>query len=127
FNLTENVYCYAGNLSANDVVDIYVVNNSDSWDEGDTLTDVSGGAETVTTDSSGNINVTMIWSTNLTVGKYDIVVDLDQDGVYDDDEPVDSLDTTGFDAIPEFPSVAIPIASVIVLLLLFAYRRRNKL
>jgi hypothetical protein len=60
FDLSENVYCYAGNLPANDpAVDIYVVPNPNkAWSAGDSIgTDVSDGVETVSTDPLGNIGI----------------------------------------------------------------------
>jgi hypothetical protein len=41
---------------------------------------------TVSTDSSGNIDVTEIWPSPLDAGQYDIIVDWDQDGELDESE-----------------------------------------
>jgi hypothetical protein len=126
FDLSENVYCYAGNLPKNTEVKIYVVDNKDDWKIGDPLTDVSGGVELVTTNSSGGIWPPVnIWSSPLIVGKYDIVVDIDNYGYLDEGEPIDSWATTGFEAIPEFTTIAIPVTAILGLLFLFS-RRRNK-
>ncbi|WP_135606361.1 PEF-CTERM sorting domain-containing protein [Methanococcoides sp. NM1] len=126
FDLDENVYCYAGNLPANDpAVDIYVVPDQ-SWSVGDSIgADVSGGVETVATDGAGLIGVTEIWTQPLTVGDYDIIVDVDQDGVLDANEAVDGMTLQGFEAIPEFPTIAIPIVAIIGLAFLLQ-RRKEK-
>jgi hypothetical protein len=66
----------------------------------------SGHRNPVSSDSSGNIPPTAVWSGPLTLGKYDVVVDVNGNGVYD--EVVDALDdndvevTAGFFVIPEF-------------------------
>lgn len=124
FDLNEKVYCYAGNLPVNTEVKIYVVDNKDDWKAGNSLTDVSGGEENLTTNSSGGIwPPENIWSSQLTAGKYDIVVDIDQDGLLDKGEPIDSWATTGLDVIPEFPTIAIPVA-IILLIMLLRLRRK---
>jgi hypothetical protein len=128
FDLSESVYCYAGNLPANDnVVHIYVVPNRDDWAVGDTIgSDVSSdGLNTVSTDSSGNIDVTEIWPSPLDAGQYDIVVDWDQDGELDEGEPVDAMTTAGFEAIPEFTTIAIPVATILGLVFLFSRRSKH--
>ncbi len=120
----EKVYCYAGNLPANDqAVDIYVVPNKE-WSVNDRIeSDV--GNKTASTDGSGIIDVTQIWIAPLTAGNYDIIVDVDHNGVYDAGEPVDSF-TIEVDSeeIPEFPTLAIPIIAILCLAFIFQ-RRKN--
>ena len=128
FDLSENVYCYAGNLPHNDpAVNISVVPNK-AWSVGDPIgSDVSGGVETVSTDDSGDIDATLIWPASLTAGNYDIIVDLDQDGYLDAGEPVDDVTLgEGFEAIPEFSTIAIPVAAIMGLLFLFSQRRKKE-
>ena len=126
FDLSESVHCYGGNLPASTPVDIYVVNNKDDWEEGDALTDVSGGYETVTTGDDGSISTTLIWSSPLTQGSYDIVVDTNRNGEWNEGEPIDSWTTTGFEAIPEFTTIAIPVVAIIGLMFLLSRRKRKK-
>lgn len=127
FDMNENVYCYAGNLPANTEVKIYVVDNKDDWKVGDSLIDVSNGEKTVTTNSSGGVwPPENIWSSPLTAGKYDIVVDIDNIGFLDPGEPIDSWTTTGFEPIPEFTTIAIPVAIVLGLIFLISRRKRKK-
>lgn len=125
FELSENVYCYGANLPASTPVDIYVVNNKDDWEEGNALTDVSGGYETVTTGADGSISTALIWCSPLMQGSYDIVVDTNRNGEWNEGEPIDSWATTGFEAIPEFTTIAIPVAAILGLLFLF-WRKRKK-
>jgi len=126
FDLSEDVYCYAGNLPASTPVDIYVVNNKDDWEEGNTLSDVSGGIETVATGDDGSISITQIWGSPLTQGSYDIVVDTNRNGEWNEGEPIDDKMNVGFEAIPEFTTIAIPIAAIIGLLFLFSRRRKKE-
>ncbi|MGR3310685.1 MAG: hypothetical protein ACUZ77_07905 [Candidatus Brocadiales bacterium] len=73
-------------------VDIYVVPNK-RWRLGDPIgPDVSGdGVETVTTSdsASGKIPCTKIWGSPLTVGRFDIVVDVNRDGTFNAGDKID--------------------------------------
>ena len=124
FDLNEDVYCYAGNLPASDpTVDIYIVPNR-VWSVNDPIgSDVSGGFETVFTDVFGDIGATLIWTPPVTAGKYDIIVDVNQDGILDANEPVDGLTMEGFEEIPEFPTVVIPVVTILGLMFLFQRRK----
>jgi hypothetical protein len=125
FDLSESVYCYGGNLQATKSVDIYVVENKDDWEDGNGLTDVSGGYETTITGGDGSIPTTLIWGSPLIQGSYDIVVDTNQNGEWNTGEPIDSMEATGFEAIPEFSTIAIPVAAILGLLFFFNHRKRR--
>ncbi|MBN1561905.1 hypothetical protein JW998_16760 [candidate division KSB1 bacterium] len=62
-------------------VQLLVVNESNDYQPGDLLTDVTGGAETVVPGSDGTIPVTTIWP-SATVGSYDIIADTAPYGEY---------------------------------------------
>jgi len=124
FELTQDVYCYAENLPVGDV-DIYVVANKDVWTDGDELTDVSGGNETKTTGSDGSIATTKIWNATLTQGDYDIVVDTNRNGKWNTGEPIDSEVDVGLSAVPEFTTIAIPVAAVLGLVFLVSRRSKH--
>jgi len=124
FERTEDVYCYAGNIPAGDVR-IYVVANKDVWTDGDELTDVSGGYDTETAGSDGNIANTKIWGATLTQGDYDIVVDTNRNGEWNTGEPIDSEVDVGLSAVPEFTTIAIPVATVLGLVFLMSRRSRH--
>ena len=125
FELSEDVYCYAGNLPAGTDVRIYVVANQDVWNDGAGLTDVSGRYETKTTESDGRIANTKIWGATLTEGDYDLVVDTNRNGEWNTGEPIDSEVDVGFTAVPEFTTIAIPVAAALGLVLLFSRRSRH--
>ncbi|HKZ93006.1 MAG TPA: hypothetical protein VJ249_00295 [Candidatus Bathyarchaeia archaeon] len=87
-------------------VTIYVVADQAVWNEGDSLTDVSGGDEMVTVSPgpTGTTQTFQIWPPLLAVGSYDIVMDKDNDAVFDQGlDLVDSVLITGFNVIPEVP------------------------
>ena len=102
-----------------------MVANKDVWTDNDTLTDVSGGYETITTDGDGNIANTKIWNATLTEGDYDIVVDTNQNGEWNTGEPIDSEVDVGFMAVPEFTTIALPVAAVLGLVFLMSRRSRQ--
>ncbi len=80
FLVTDTVYAhidYHGN-GAGPQVRLYVMSQSPS--NGASLTDVSGGYETVTTSSSATTFT--VWSPSVTAGTYYIVLDLNMDGIY---------------------------------------------
>jgi uncharacterized repeat protein (TIGR01451 family) len=126
FGLNEDVYCYAENLPANRWVAIYVVKDDDPWAEGAALNDVSDGFETVKTQPDRSITNTRIWASSLTQGSYDIVIDTNQNGKWNEGEPIDSWATTGFEAVPEFTTIAIPVAAILGLLFFFNRRKQRK-
>ena len=124
FDLTQDVYCYAGNLPTG-AVDIYVVANKDVWNDNAVLSDVSSGYETETTETDGRIANTKIWNATLTQGDYDIVVDTNQNGKWNTGEPIDSEVDVGLLAVPEFTTIAIPVAAVLGLVFLMSRRSRH--
>jgi hypothetical protein len=68
------------------------------WTVDKTLTDVTGTVETITVNGiCGNCWKTLAWTAPLAVGRYDVVLDFDQDGVYTPGvDLIDSLDPAGF-------------------------------
>ncbi|CEG13980.1 exported hypothetical protein [groundwater metagenome] len=118
FHPNEQVYVKGKGLLSNFTVDIYVVKNKDNWIGGENLTalEISGGVETVTTDTNGNLPTTMVWAQPFP-GKYDIIADWDGDGIYDKNEmmsfiegnqtitqtiteSIDDMDFVGFHVLP---------------------------
>jgi len=86
--------------AADDFVDVYVVKKRSSWKDENTLTDVTGTIERVKADGDGELELTRVWFSRLDVGDYDIVVDVDENGVFDEDlDCVDAGSGTGFSVI----------------------------
>jgi len=106
---SEDVYCkiWPYIFQPTDVRIYIVYNNEESW--GGALTDRSDGYENVTlTPSPGYLGPFKIWSNPLTPGGYDIVVDMNHNGIYDDGDMfmVDSghgCFDVGFFVVPELP------------------------
>lgn len=102
FNPGETVYANGSGYCPSTTYDLYVVPDT-TWTDGMAI---PGAPISVFSDSSGNIPPTAVMSPPLTPGKYDIVVDVNGNGVYD--AGVDALDdcdiqvTAGFLVIPEY-------------------------
>ena len=91
FYSNETVYINANEsiTSGSTSVRVYVVANSDSWDNGTTLTAIIPYI-TVSTNSNGNLPLTPIWSPDTTAGSYDLAIDANNDGVYN--KSIDFID-----------------------------------
>jgi hypothetical protein len=82
YRTNENVYATGSGFTSGTNVDIHVVPDQD-WNDGDHIpSDVTGAVETVSV-NGGNIVPVLIWHAPLVVGEYDIVIDANQNGVYD--------------------------------------------
>jgi len=107
FYANESVYFMTTqNITSNMTsVRVYVVTDSNSWSEGASLSS-SVLSNLFQTNNSGYINNTLLWQIP-TIGKYDIVVDRDNDGFYNSSyDFVDSLTATGFEV------TALPVGSL---------------
>jgi len=107
FELNETVYVTGSGFSTNTTYKLYIVKDVATWTNGTDISTLTIAQQTsVLSDEYGNI-LSSVWSEPLTPGKYDIVVDFNDNGVYD--EGVDALDdndlqveTAGFLVIPEY-------------------------
>lgn len=115
FAITEDVYAqYWQTLECPEVyptpfwVDIYVMNDKDNWQNGDPLANYIA-KKTVQTDINGHIPNTKIWQNRLKTGNYDIVIDINQNGMYDERlspmclEPIDNNTGVGFNVLRPGP------------------------
>jgi hypothetical protein len=125
FQIGDPVYAIGSGYTANTIYDLYILNDQ-TWIGGESL---AGAVVTtsVTTDASGNIFPagTLIWALAV-AGNYDIVVDVDGNVQYDaSTDALDDMDVNdaGFEAIPEFPTVALPVAAILGLMFLFQRRK----
>ena len=113
FYTNETVYLTSSNISTSSItVRIYITANNNSWINGTVLTDVRGSYTEKPTNSSGHINKDAIWETP-SIGNYDVVVDVNRDGVYNDSiDYVDSLTTTGFEVLlAPFPTLSVSLGA----------------
>ena len=111
FDLGATVYVNGSNYSPSTTFDLYVLDDVEMWTNGMLIPPrVSLTASTVSSDSSGNVHPTDVWNNPQTIGKYDILVDVNSNGQYD--ENIDALDnndvevTAGF-VVPEFSSLIV--------------------
>ena len=121
FNLHEDVHVNGSGFLPNATYDFYVVSDVVTWTDGMLIpARESGTATMITSDADGNVLPVTVWSDPSTVGAYDIVVDVNGNGSYD--EGIDTLDnddvevTAGF-VIPELSSL---IALLALMLTAFA-------
>jgi hypothetical protein len=114
FYTNETVYMTSSNISTTtNTTRIYITADNNSWINGAVLTDVRGGTYIeISTNSTGYFNHEAIWTTPV-VGKYDVVVDVNRDGVYNDSiDYVDSLTTTGFEVLlAPFPTLSVSLGA----------------
>jgi hypothetical protein len=105
FAIDNQVYASGSHYQPSTTYDIYVVEDV-TWVNSMTIPQrVPNTATKITSDGSGNIQATILWGNPLIAGKYDIVIDVDGDGLFS--AGVDALDdsdievTAGFSVIPE--------------------------
>jgi len=78
FNLTDNIYVRGQSFTADTNVTIYLIP-----DGADASPSNAVANALTTTNSTGYLPVTLVWSQPLTLGEYDIWVDVNQNGVFD--------------------------------------------
>jgi len=82
FVLGDDVYATGTGYQPSTTYDIYLVEDV-TWVDGMAIPPrVPCTATSISSDASGDIPATLLWSNPLAVGKYDIVVDVDGDGLY---------------------------------------------
>lgn len=111
FNTTDDVYVTGHGFPEDTNVVIYLIP-----DGADVLPANSVADAAASTNSSGGLPVTLVWSQPLQVGEYDIWIDVNQNGVFDsgDSWNSQSLGISAAVIIPEFPSI---ILSLILMML----------
>jgi hypothetical protein len=92
FELGETIYGQAVlGLQAGSEYDLYVIDDRSSWSEGDLIPlRVTGSASSFTADGNGNMPTGTSLYSNPMSGDYDIVIDVNGNGIYNDN--VDYLD-----------------------------------
>jgi hypothetical protein len=81
FDISENVYVKGGSFPdhRNQAVDIYIIPNGLKIKTENAV----AGPATNTTDAAGHLPITCIWKAPLKAGKYDVWVDVNQNGKFD--------------------------------------------
>ena len=78
FESGDEIYVEGFCLPAKEITKIYITYDK-TWQVGDKLSDVSGGIETLEIFSDAKIPRTKIWKNPLNRGKYDVVIDTNND------------------------------------------------
>jgi len=119
FGVADDVYVIGNGFSPSTTYDLYLVQDVAVWSDGMVIpTRVFGTATTVSSDANGNVPATLVWGGLLVLGKYDVVVDVNSNGVYD--AGVDVLDdgdvevTAGLNVIPEVPMGTLMASTAII-------------
>lgn len=115
FYTNSSVYITSSNsfLTVSSTAAVYIVTDNNTWPNQTALADVTGGNKTITLNSSGGISTQSIWNSPV-IGTYDVVIDVNKNGVYDSGtcgsggDCVFSLTTYGFQVL----RAPIPIISV---------------
>jgi outer membrane protein assembly factor BamB len=99
FDLTDNVYVRGEGFTADSSVTIYLLPDGADASPSNAVANASA-----TTTSTGDLPVTLVWSQPLTLGEYDIWVDVYPNGVFDGADVWNSqaIGIYTFDVIPEF-------------------------
>ena len=120
----EEIYLYGSTDQISSALNVYVVNDAYPFPNR-----VPGTQTTLTTDTSGKILPGQVVWNSAKMGKYDIIVDVNKNGIYDEGlDAIDDMDVNdaGFEVIPEFTTIAIPVAAIIELLFLFSRRKKKE-
>jgi len=99
----ETVYLRGMNFNPGSEPEVYVCYDRKEWLAGQPYIDVSGGVEEVTVDATGEFLVP-IWTLSYSLTMpFDIIVDMDQDGVYSSDDLSDGWQVASF-VVQNIPS-----------------------
>lgn len=124
FLVYQTVYVEGSGFASEVNLTVYLVPHQD-WMDGMAIPDaVDGTCSMVASDSEGNVSATVVWEPYLTVGLYEIVVDVDDNGFYDSGTDVTdemrvryALGVQGSESPePEFVVPELPFGTVLVLL-----------
>ena len=111
FDSGETVYVTGSGFFPSSTLDFYLVDDVGVWMDGMPIpARIPDTVTTVVSSAFGDIPPTAVWVSPQTIGAFDLIVDVDGDGIYLEGE--DALDdgdvgeSAGF-AIPEFPSMLV--------------------
>jgi hypothetical protein len=128
FELEESIYVTGTDFAPSTSYAVYVVVDT-MWIDGMAIPSrVADTITTITSNTGGTVEVTAVWSSTLALGLYDVVVDVNGNGVYDwgadvlDDSDIEV--TAGVEVIPEFTiAMLVPILAGISLIAVIVKKR----
>jgi len=109
FYSNDTVYvASSANISATTSTIRFYIATHRSWSTGANLTTSSIFSRNITTNSSGHVPVTLLWSPTLTVGVFDLIADVNWNGTFDSEDQLYSAAGGGFAVFePPVPSLNI--------------------
>ncbi len=122
FDLNEGVYVKGSGFPSSISMDVYIIPDGASF-----TPDNAKAKALQTTDTSGNLPVTFVWTAD-EMNSYDVWVDVNRNGIRDDSDVVNytAISTYSFFVIPESPLGALlSLASMLAGLLVF-YKKKLK-
>lgn len=121
-----DIHVIGNGFPSNIEVPVYVVKDVSDWFDGISISSLKwASGALVQTNSDGDILVTNVWESAVATGYFDIVADVNSNGIYD--AGVDAIDnddihvTAGFFVIPEVP-VGPLFVFIACILAFYAYR-----
>lgn len=131
--LGETIYVNGSGFPNSSIFDLYILEDTEWVDNMSLPARIVDTATSVSSDSLGNISPTAVWNNPQTLGKFDIVVDVNGNGKYD--TYTDALDnndvvtTAGLQIVPELALTVVLVFFAIATLLAarFKPRRANTL
>jgi hypothetical protein len=119
----ENVYVKGEGFPPCTDVMIYVIPDGEAPEPSNAVASSLG-----TTDEKGKLPVTLVWEPPLNLGKYDVWVDVNQNGEYDccDAYVVECIGIYLFMAIPEIPGSIAAVLAMIASCAIYRVKKRKK-
>ncbi len=124
FDLSDNVYVNGLGFPADTDVTVFLIPDGMEAIPANAVANAS-----TATNSTGGLPVTMVWSQPLALGEYDIWVDLNQSGIFDEGDVWNSqsIGIYALDVVPEFLASASMLLVLIALTSAIAlYKRRSR-
>ena len=129
FATSDSLYVQGSGFSTSATIPFYVVPDVVSWTNVAPIPGrVEGTATTIQTDAQGNLPVTQVWGPPLKEGRYDLVLDVNGNGQYD--QGVDVLDdydvagTAGI-ATPELSYYAVGVLVILATTVILMIQKRK--
>jgi hypothetical protein len=121
FQLSDNIYLRGQDFPADTDITIYLIPDGE-----EALPANAVASTSVMTNNTGGLPITLVWSSPLTLGVYDIWVDVNQSGTFDAGDVWNnqSVGIYGLDVIPEFTLTSILLMLVMFTAALAIYKRR---
>jgi hypothetical protein len=109
FYTNETVYLTSNASIATGVTTIkFYIATHRTWSSGTNLTTAAVISKNIDTNSSGHVNVTLIWNPILTVGTYDMIADMNNNATFDSEDHLYNATGDGFSVLEQpLPSLSV--------------------